>query len=166
MFPERILYSHISTLKDHSPDKLVTKSICPTAELTTRSVLNRFLQCCNKYVGGKSRRPLTHTATTALSQLCLSKGILPLIPAIRNLLSKRLYHVHDSPPDLSNRDLSNPFNYSYLCWPHHIAANSTTQWCTGLMLLPDKNKHQSQYFPYITCSFQSITSPSRAIRTF
>lgn len=80
MFPERILYSHINTIKDHSPDKLVTKSVCPTAELTARPALNRFLQCCNKYVGEK-QETLTHTATTALSQLCLSKGILPLIPA-------------------------------------------------------------------------------------
>lgn len=55
--------------------------------------------------------------------------------------------------DLSYRDLANPFNHSYFFWPHHMAANSTPQWCTGLMLLPDKKEQKFQYFPYITCCF-------------
>lgn len=43
MLPERILYSQINTINDHSPDRFVTKSLCPTIELTTKPVLNRLL---------------------------------------------------------------------------------------------------------------------------
>lgn len=43
MLPERTLYSRINTIKNHSPNKFVTKSLCPAIELTTGPVFYRFL---------------------------------------------------------------------------------------------------------------------------
>lgn len=54
MLPERILYSHIKIINDHFQDKFVTKSLCPTIEVTTKPVLNTFLGMLSKVCeGGK-----------------------------------------------------------------------------------------------------------------